>query len=74
MRGSTTNSADMKSKVLDITQPQWWEASVFTKIPSLVLRYIQQACFVNTSDLNLYALQCSPTKRLFFKYKLHILI
>ena len=31
MRGSTTNSADMKSKVLDITRPQWWEASVLTK-------------------------------------------
>ena len=41
-RGPTTNSADMRTKVLDITQPQWWEASVLTTIPSLVLRYIQQ--------------------------------
>ena len=41
-RGSTKISADMRSKVLDITRPQWWEASVLTKIPSLFLRNIQQ--------------------------------
>ena len=41
-RGSTKILADMRSKVLDITQPQWWEASVLAKIPSLVLRCVQQ--------------------------------
>ena len=44
-RGSTTNSAEMRSKVLDIARPQWWEASVqqhLTTIPSVTLKYIRQ--------------------------------
>ena len=72
-RGSTTNSAEMRSKVLDIARPQWWEASVqqyLTAVPSVTLKYIRQMWFVNTSDLGLYALQCSPTKRLFVQIQI----